>query len=151
MSTFANETGAQTPRDIDGLCAWAHGRPGHRAPKGTVAVVGAGAGLQCKEAFVDRAGAVQLIDALTAAVEAADTREAAETRKLKRGDLVWFRVGFRSLHPSNYQFRYVAVDDEINGRVALVRVASPYPHDQLGAASEHVVTAADYERVPEAR
>lgn len=64
----------------------------------------------------DRAGAVSLIEALTAAVEAADAREAAEARKLKRGDRVRGRYVGRP---------YTVVSDETeDGRVDVVSLAT---------------------------
>lgn len=62
---------------------------------------------------LDRENAVRMIEALTAAVEAADAREAAEARKLKRGDLVRL--------VTNRTWLYTVLSDEdTDGRVDLV-------------------------------
>lgn len=61
----------------------------------------------------DREGAVALIEALTSAVEAADTRKAAEARKLKRGDLV------RSGTYAEYTYAVISDEDE-DGKVSVV-------------------------------
>lgn len=108
-----------TDADIDGVAAWVNGTVGDRAPEGTIAVVGAGHGLQCREALVDRENAVRLVEALTNAIEAHDAEEARKAAtKLKAGDIVRGRMVSGS--------RYVVTSNEDDtGRADMVRLSHP--------------------------
>ncbi|GAA0627620.1 hypothetical protein HPO96_37180 [Kribbella sandramycini] len=69
---------------------------------------------------LDREGAVHLIEALTAAIEAADAREAKEAAKLKRGD----KVSYRGVPAST---RTVMSDEDDRGRVDVVITGGEMP------------------------
>ncbi|MGW5402661.1 hypothetical protein [Streptomyces sp. NPDC003952] len=85
--------------------------------------------------ILDREAAVGVIEALTNAVEAADTREAEAARKLKRGDEVAF-VGYDG------RYRYTVISDEENGRVDVVSHTDRRIYERTSVI--------DYERIPTA-
>jgi hypothetical protein len=86
----------------------------------------------------DREAVVALIEALTNAVEAADAREVAEARKLKRGDKVHLR-GYPSA------LRTVVTDETACGLVDVVTITSEYGH---AGELQTRVTASQYVRLP---
>lgn len=102
---------------------------------------------------LDRPGAVSLIEALTAAVDAADMREAAEAEriareecrrireaaKLKRGDAV------RLKNTMSRTLYTVVTDEDEDGHVDLVRIVSPLGAGRLVTGER----AGQFERIPE--
>jgi hypothetical protein len=131
--------GQQTPRDFNGVAAWAAPvRDGH-TQDGLVARVGAGWDARVQEAHLDRAGAVQIIEALTAAVEAADAREAEAARKLKRGDQVISGGGVL----------YTVISDEVDRTVSVV-CTDPSPHVFHRGQIFEAEHADGFERIPTA-
>lgn len=79
--------------------------------------------------WLDRKGAVQAIEALTALVEAHDVAEAEKARKLKAGDIVRARIS------GGWSGRRVVLTDEVNGKVDTVKVDSD---DEFYAPSRYV-------------
>lgn len=113
-------------------------------PAPHIAIIGAGDNEDSYyAACLTRDDAAALATHLTAAVEAADAREAAEARKLKRGDRV--RLG-----ASSRDTLYTIVSDETEGGfVDVVRVRPGYPDRMVSGLLLEGQAAHQFVRVAE--